>query len=90
MAFVLRAAPAYFNNIGRHEIAFVLVKSVFIAISVAGGEGARAPSIKIRTMMKNYDNIAQRCLVAVNFFSVINHITVINNNINKDEGALGP
>ena len=40
--------------------------------------------------MKNYDNIAQRCLVAVNFFSVINHVTVINNIINKDEGAPGP
>ena len=42
-------------------------------------------------MMKNYDNIAQRCLVAVCFFfSVITRITVINNNINEDEGALGP
>ena len=54
-----------------------------------GGQGAWAPPIKIPPMIKNYDNIAWRCLVAF-FFSVITHITVINKNTNDDEGAPGP
>ena len=31
VAFVMRATAVNFNNIGRHGIAFVLVKSVFLA-----------------------------------------------------------
>ena len=45
------------------------------------GPGPPPPPIKIPLTTKSYDNIAWRCLVAV-FFSVITHITVINNNIN--------
>ena len=46
-----------------------------------GAQGARPPPpIQIPLTTKSYDNIAWRCLVAV-FFSVITHITVINNNI---------
>ena len=48
------------------------------------GGGAAPPPIKIPLTTKSYDNIAWRCLVAV-FFSVITHITVINNNINDNK-----
>ena len=36
-----------------------------IGVAKGGGQGARAPQIKIPPMIKNYDNIAERCLVAV-------------------------
>ena len=49
-------------------------------IGVAGGA---APPIKIPLMIKNYDNIAYWCLVAVVFF-VITNLTVINVNINDN------
>ena len=55
--------------------------------SRGGGGGPRGPGpppIKIPLTTKSYDNIAWRCLVAV-FFSVITHITVINNNINDNK-----
>ena len=59
--------------------------SVAIGVAKGGGaQGARAPPIKIPLTTKSYDNIAWRCLVAV-FFSVITHITVINNNINDNK-----
>ena len=61
------------------------------SVGVARG-GPRGPgplTIKIPPMIKNYDNIALRCLIAV-LFSVITHITVINNNIHDYEGAPGP
>ena len=50
-----------------------------IGVAKGGGPGGRAPPpIKIPLTTKSYDNIAWRCLVAVFFFSVITHITVIN------------
>ena len=54
-----------------------------------GGPGGPPPPIKIPLTRKSYDNIAWRCLVAV-FFSVIMHITVINNNINDNKWVPGP
>ena len=62
-----------------------------IGVARGGGQGARPspPPIKIPLTTKSYDNIAWRYLVAV-FFSVITHITVINNNINDNKWVPGP
>ena len=60
-----------------------------IGVARGGGPGGPGPPIKIPLTTKSYDNIAWRCLVAV-FFSVITHITVINNNINDNKWVPGP
>ena len=52
--------------------------------SQVGPKGPALPPVSKYPNDKKYDNIAWRCLVAVFFFfSVITHIIVINNNINK-------
>ena len=51
-----------------------------------GSKGARPPPIKIPRVIKNYDKLAKRCLVAVFFSNYA--LTVINNNTNDDEKAL--
>ena len=79
---IVRKSKAFFMKSNKR-----LFEVHVVGIGVARrGEprGPGPPPIKIPLMTKSYDNIAWRCLVAV-FFSVITHITVINNNINDNK-----
>ena len=79
---------AFFFSLFMSKIAKNAVFALCCEISIAEVRPAPSP-IKVPSILKNYDNIAKRCLVAV-FFSVLTHIIVINTNINDNKGAPGP
>ena len=56
-----------------------------------GGRGARGPAPPNQNTT-NVKKLFQHSLAmfSCSFFSVITHITVINNNVNDNKGVLGP